>query len=143
MPHCVHKNVVHSGMATKKQPPKKRVRPTLTVTIDPQVHDRLRALVDALPGATLSVLLDELLVAALPIFEDMAAAVRGADGDEQAAQDTLAALIGARILRATGVPFPGDLEAQREARLDAAYRGENPYRKAPVQDTPKRGETTT
>lgn len=100
--HCGHEEVLPSGMA------KKRNRPTLTVTIDPDVHERLRSLVDQLPGATLSVLLDELLIAALPIFEDMAAAIRGAQAmeggyDESVAQDTLAALIGARILRASGL----------------------------------------
>jgi hypothetical protein len=91
-------------MAKKKH----RNRPTLTVTIDPEVNDRLRALVEALPGATLSVLLDELLEASLPIYEDMATAMALAkrpDGsvDENEARELVGAAIGARILRATGV----------------------------------------
>jgi hypothetical protein len=77
------------------------------VTLDPELRARVVALAAALPGATISGVMDELLQASLPIFEDVAAAMRGATGaeglDEAAAQDTLAALIGSRILRAAGL----------------------------------------
>ena len=102
----------------------KRNRPTLTVTIDAEINDRLRALVGRLPGATLSVLLDELLAASLPLFEDMAESMSRStrpDGsvDEAQAQEHIAAALGARILRAVGMPQPE------------------------VQDTVKGGGTTT
>jgi hypothetical protein len=139
--HRVYWSVVHSVMA------RRRIRPTLTVTIDPGINARLRALVDSLPGATLATLMDELLGAVLPLYEDMAESFREAkrsDGsiDEAKAQELVSAAIGGRILRATGMPLPEDLEAEREARLDAAFRGERPYRKTPVQDTRRRGDKT-
>ena len=96
---------------TPRKTPKHRNRPTLTVTIDADINDRLRALVDLLPGATLSVLLDELLGAALPLYEDMAASLtqsKRPDGsvDEAKAQEDIAAKLGMRILRAAGLPLP-------------------------------------
>ncbi len=105
--HGGQRIAVHSGMAK----PKHRNRPTLTVTIDAELDARLRALVERLPGATLSVLLDELLEAVLPLYEDMADGMIRAkrpDGsmDEVKAQDHIAAAIGSRILRAAGLPLP-------------------------------------
>jgi hypothetical protein len=100
--HGLQGNVVQSGMATKRN------RPSLTVTIDPDVNDRVRALVSKLPGATLAGVMDELLEAALPLYEDMADALVRAkrpDGsmDEDQARELVGAAIGARILRATGI----------------------------------------
>lgn len=83
----------------------------LTVTIDPDLNDRLRALVSLLPGATLSGVHDELMAAALPMYEDMAESMIDAkrpDGslDEEKAQEQIAARLGMRMLRAAGLPLP-------------------------------------
>jgi hypothetical protein len=82
-----------------------RHRPTLNLTVDPDLDARLRALVARLPGATLSRTVDELLTASLPLFEDMADALdeaRGIDGevDERRALQLLTAAIGTRVAAA-------------------------------------------
>lgn len=97
--HNAHNGVVVCGVA---QP---RNRPTLTVTIDADVMLRLRDLADGLPGSSLSHLVEELLVAALPTYEGMLEAMleaRGSDGvvDEGKARRLAGAFIGARVARA-------------------------------------------
>lgn len=97
--HDGHKDVLAWRMADRRRT---RTRPTLTVTIDPDIFARLRSVVDRLPGGNLSRLVDEMLAAALPPFEDMAAALdqaRGVDGEvnEQRALELVTAAIGSRI----------------------------------------------
>lgn len=99
--HNRHNDVVVCGVAHHRN------RPTLTVTIDADVMLRLRALVEGLPGSSLSLLVEELLEAALPTYEGMLEAIneaRGSDGtvDEAKARRLAAANIGAWVTRAIG-----------------------------------------
>lgn len=80
----------------------------MSLTLDPDINARVRALVAKMPGATISGVVDELLGASLPLYEDMADAMlaaRDADGvmNEAAAKDAIGAAIGARIVRAIGL----------------------------------------
>lgn len=91
----------------------RRNRPSLTVTIDPELDRRLRALVELLPGSSLSIVVDELLTAALPTYEGMAQAIheaRSADGlvDEARARRLAGAFIGSMVARA----IEGELQDQ-------------------------------
>jgi hypothetical protein len=81
-----------------------RRRPMMTVTIEPATRARLDALVAAFPSATLSGLVEELLLAALPPFEQVAEAIRtslteSGELDEDAAKAHMSAWIGAQIVR--------------------------------------------
>jgi hypothetical protein len=121
--HHRHRDVLESGMSRIRAP---RHRPSLSLTLDPEVERRLRALADTIPGANLSQLVDELLLASLPLYEDMAQAFvqsmkAGGEVDEARAEELFSAAIGARILKATGMPIPIDVDAERDARLDARY----------------------
>jgi predicted DNA-binding protein len=92
--------VLHSGV------PIKRDRPQVSATLEFETHERVRTLVEQLPGATLSGVLNELIEASLPIYEDMAAAMLAAkrpDGsmDERKAKRDVSARVAARLVRAT------------------------------------------
>lgn len=80
-----------------------RRRPTITVTIETELRDRLDALVARMPGSNRSALIGEVLEAGLPLYEQMADAMestRRADGslDESRARDQLAQWAGAQLL---------------------------------------------
>jgi len=77
-----------------------------SITLSPEVADRLDRIVAQLPGATRSGVLDELLALALPDFEDLVRLLdqaRDPSGtfNEAAARDQLAAWVGQRVLRMT------------------------------------------
>ena len=82
----------------------KRKRPVLTVTVKPDLLDRLTAVQEALPsGTTLSGLVDELIEMSLPAMEAMVAAFSEAkteDGtvDEARAKESLAKWVGSQLL---------------------------------------------
>lgn len=81
----------------------KRVRPVLTVTMDPDLLERLYTVHAALPGATLSGVVEELMEASLPMFEAMVAALQEAKGDDgvvddDRAKDAIAKWAGAQLL---------------------------------------------
>lgn len=84
-------------------PSKKRVKPRISLTLDPEVYGRLRAVRDRIPGASLSGVVNELLAVSLPVMEEMAKALRESqreDGtiDEVRARDGLARWAGAQLL---------------------------------------------
>ena len=83
--------------------PKKRVKPRISLTLEPEVYDRLIRLRDTVPGMTASGLVNEVLAAALPAMEDMGKALRRAfdeagNLDEGRARDELARWAGAQML---------------------------------------------
>lgn len=86
--------------------PKKRIRPRLTITVDPAIHRGLRELQELLPGSSLSGIVGELLEVSLPVMQGMLEALResrGSDGevDEERAKDALAKWAGAQLLGIT------------------------------------------
>ena len=90
------------GMS-KKQKPKKRIKPRISVTLQPETYSQLMKVRDALPGITTSSIVDELLSASLPALEDMGKALRRAfdeagNLDEGRARDELARWAGAQML---------------------------------------------
>lgn len=90
-------------MASKKQGPKKRVKPRVSLSIPPEVHQRILELQRILPGASFSGIVGELLKISLPAMEAMTDAMTEArlpDGsvDEQRARDRLARWAGAQLL---------------------------------------------
>lgn len=90
-------------MACKKQGPKKRVKPRVSVSIPPEVYQRIVELQRILPGASFSGIVGELLTISLPAMEAMTDAMTEArlpDGsvDEQRARDRLARWAGAQLL---------------------------------------------
>lgn len=90
-----------------------RSRPTLTVTIDADHMARLKAVVDVMPGAGLSAIVDEMLAITLPMYEAVAEAVvetRQADGaiDQEAIKRRMEAFVGATILKQMGVEHNTD-----------------------------------
>lgn len=85
-----------------------RHKPKLSVTLDSGTEARLRKLHERMPGSNLSGIVDELLIASLPMFEAMADALeaaRGDDGvvDEGRAKDRLAHWAGAQLLKGIGL----------------------------------------
>lgn len=81
----------------------KRGRPAVTVTLDPEVRRRIAAVQEAVPGATFSGIVDELLQMGLPAMEAMVSVLqesRSEDGtvDEDRAKDALARWAGAQLL---------------------------------------------
>lgn len=90
---------VHSTMSSVK-----RIRPKISLSLDPDVYRRLRAVRDRMPGTpSFSVLVSELLAVSLPMMEHMAKALVEAqreDGtvDELRARDALAKWAGAQLL---------------------------------------------
>lgn len=84
-------------------PKKRRVRPRVTITVDPGVHKRIRELQKLLPGSSVSGIIGELLEVGLPVAEGMLQALResrGEDGkvDEARARDALARWAGAQLM---------------------------------------------
>lgn len=82
----------------------KRVRPRISVTLDPDVYRRLIRLRDTLPGgASASALVNEVLAVGLPALEEVAAAMKRAmkeDGtvDQDKALDDLSRFVGSHLL---------------------------------------------
>jgi hypothetical protein len=66
------------------------------MTLDPDVYDRARSVVDRLPGATISGLVDEYLAQLVPVLEKIFAAAD--DGDIEAAQAVLSGYLGERLV---------------------------------------------
>lgn len=82
---------------------KRRIRPRLTITVDPEVYRQLHEVRDLLPGSSLSGIVSELLEVSLPVFEgvvDTLKEARDDDGqlDEARARDALARWAGAQLL---------------------------------------------
>jgi hypothetical protein len=76
----------------------------LTVTVDPDIKARVRALADQIPGGTLSGIVEELLKTTLPMMEAAFQVMQEAkreDGslDEAAARERMGAWIGMQLLK--------------------------------------------
>lgn len=85
----------------------------MNVTIPHELRQRLDALAAQMPGGNLSVLVEELISASLPLYENMAASLieaTGPDGrlDERIAQRNVALRIGKMI--ADSLPVAQDDE---------------------------------
>ena len=98
----------------------RRIKPRISVTLDPVVHRRLHSTVKLVPGATMSAIVNELLELSLPVLEDMGKALREAMNessgqlDEARAKDALAKFAGQQILR-----FAGDVsDALKEESIE-------------------------
>lgn len=84
-------------------PPKKRIRPVMSVTVDLETKQRIDALARSIPGGTASGVVRELLATTLPLMEQAVAVMRNSmrdDGtlDEAAARDRMGAWIGTQLL---------------------------------------------
>jgi len=80
-----------------------RLRTQTSITLDQATIGRLDALVTLLPGSNRSAVLEEVLLAGLPVFEAMAEALvaaRDSTGvvDDQRARDAMAQWAGAQLL---------------------------------------------
>lgn len=80
-----------------------RQRAQISVTFDHSTLGRLDALVALLPGSNRSNVLEEVVIAGLPVFEAMAAALVAAKDesgvvDDQRARDAMAQWAGAQLL---------------------------------------------
>ena len=80
-----------------------RLRTQVSITLDQATMRRLDALVTLLPGSNRSAVLEEVLLAGLPVFEAMAdalVAARDETGvvDDQRARDAMAHWAGAQLL---------------------------------------------
>jgi hypothetical protein len=71
-------------------------RRRVTLTLPPELHDRAKAVLADIPGATLSALVEDALEGMLPALENLAAAYR--DGGEDAARRALAHTLGEELL---------------------------------------------
>lgn len=94
----------------------KRLRPRISVTLDPAVYGQLRRVQGSLPGANLSGVVNEALAVSLPLFEEMSKAMRSAvkedgDLDDQRVRDELAKWAGAQLL---GLSDTSGMEAVKE-----------------------------
>lgn len=98
----VDRGVRHSvRLAMPKQ--KKRIRPRLSLTLDPEIYQRLLAVQSMLPGSSLSGLVGEVLDLGLPFLEGMTEVLKASrteEGavDEERARDALAKWAGAQLL---------------------------------------------
>jgi hypothetical protein len=84
-------------------PSTKRIRPILTVTVDPETKARIRALAAKIPGGTLSGVVEELVKTTLPMMEAAVQVMhdsKRSDGtlDEVAARERMGAWIGTQLL---------------------------------------------
>ena len=66
------------------------------MTLDPDVYDRARSVVDRLPGATISGLFDQYLSELVPVLEKILSAVD--EGNAEAAQAVLSGYLGERLV---------------------------------------------
>ena len=85
-------------------PRQERKRPSLTFTLDPEHVGRLRALVDRMPGATVSRLVDDALSWSLPVLEEIADAyyaARRPDGShsDQVFRERIGAFLAVNIAK--------------------------------------------
>ena len=78
-------------------PEHKRGRPRLTVTVAPSVKERVEALAQAYPGATVSGIVEECLLLAMPPLEAVAQAMKE-NATEEEAQRQVEQFIGAQLL---------------------------------------------
>lgn len=104
----------HVGM-----PPKRRIKPRLTITVDPGVHRRLHEIQSMLPGSSVSGIVSELLEISLPVFEGMARALKDAKGDDaklddDRARDALARWAGSQLLGLSDTFENGSGEEQKQ-----------------------------
>jgi predicted alpha/beta-hydrolase family hydrolase len=82
----------------------------MTVTVEPETRARIDALVEGFPAATMSGVVEELLVAALPAFEQVLEAIQASrdeagELDEAAAKAHMSAWVGGQIMKiAAGDP---------------------------------------
>ena len=81
----------------------------LTVTVEPEIRERIDAVVEAMPGSTLSGLVEQLLLASLPAFEQVAVAVQASRDeagvvDEAAATEHMANWVGRQLLKLASGP---------------------------------------
>ena len=56
----------------------------VTLYLRPEVHERLRRIVDQIPGMSHSMVVEELLLDFLPVMEDLLEAAKSGDRDAQA-----------------------------------------------------------
>lgn len=91
----------------------------MTVTVEPETRARIDALVAGLPAATMSGVVEELLVAALPAFEQVLEAIQASrdesgDLDEEAAKAHMSAWIGGQIMKMAA----GDPDVYNTTRME-------------------------
>lgn len=78
-------------------------RPGISIRLDAATLHRLDALVSLLPGSTRTAVLEEVLLAGLPLYEEMAQAIIAARDergvvDDQRARDAMAMWAGQQLL---------------------------------------------
>ena len=85
-------------MATKP----KRNKPRVSITLEPEVYERIKRVADSAPGMNMSLVINELCALSLPVLEDMGKALREAINergqlDVPRAKDALAKWAGAQL----------------------------------------------
>ena len=73
--HPMEQDDVYCVMARKNR---------VTLYLRPEVHERLRRIVDQIPGMSHSMVVEELLLDFLPVMEDLLEAAKSGDRDAQA-----------------------------------------------------------
>lgn len=74
--YTAEREVCYSSHMPQRQPNRKR--PTMSISIDPEVHERVKRLTATLPGASVSGVVNEALSMSLPMMEKVAESMHAA-----------------------------------------------------------------